>query len=278
MKSKIFLYTTVVFFLVLTFGWLIINYLSIDTLNTYSKNLFSNVYGIMALWGGILGIIISKEWGGLKSYIGRSIFLISLGLLFQELGQLSYAYYYFFLQLEEIPYPSFGDIFFLSSTPLYAWGAILLVKATWTRDISKNTYNKIIVILIPTLILVISKLLFLPDYEFDWSNPILIFFDIGYPIGQAIYISIALLAYLFSQKYLGGNLKWPILIIIIALVLQYIADYFFTYLFHKEALYPGELSDYTFFLAYFVMTYGLIQFSLVADKLNTSNGQVSTSN
>lgn len=232
----------------------------------------------MALFGGLYGISISKKWGGIRSLVGKSILLLSFGLLFQELGQLSYNYYLFILHVEEIPYPSIGDAFFLASTPLYACSCWLLVKATWTNSIIKNSFNKFIVITIPLMILLVSKILFLPNYQFDWSNPLLIFFDIGYPIGQAIYITIALLAYLLSRKYLGGNLKWPIIIIIIALILQYIADYMFSYQYNNGTWAPGELNDFTFFLGYFVMTYGLVQFSLVADKLNTSNGQVSTSN
>lgn len=257
---------TFILFSLFTIFWISINFFGIAS--DEGKTIFSGVYGIMALWGGVVGVTIANKWGLSKSIIGTGLLLFSIGLLFQELGQLSYAYYINILKYEEAPYPSLGDVFFLTSTPLYAYGTWLLVKTTGGKKAFHNkTINKIIVIILPLIIVVFSYLLFLNHYEFDWNNPLLIFFDIGYPFGQAIYISIALVAFLLSKKYLGGYLKFPILIIIIALILQYIADYQFTYEYSHNTWEPGELNEYVYFLAYFVMTLGLIQFNNVLEKL-----------
>jgi len=38
-------------------------------------------------------MINSRKWGGLRSVMGKAILMFSLGLVAQEFGQLSYAFY-----------------------------------------------------------------------------------------------------------------------------------------------------------------------------------------
>lgn len=265
MKNKLAIIITTLTFLFFSFWWIYLNFLGSNT--EQGKINFSGVYGIMALWGGLVGMYISTKWGGLRSIIGKAIFMFGLGLFLQELGQLAYAYYINILNIEEPPYPSIGDAFFLASIPAYTYGIWLLGKATGVKSSLHHNYNKIIAVVIPVFILIISYILFLPEYEFDWSNRLLIFFDIGYPIGQAIYISLAILAYLLSRRYLGGYLKLPVLLIFLGLLFQYIADYMFSFQYNNETWAPGELNEYIFFLAYTIMTYGLFIFGSSLEKL-----------
>ena len=76
--------------------------------------LFTGTYGLVALFGGALGVFISKKWGGINSVFGRAVLMFSIGLLAQELGQLIYFYYIYVLRLE-LPYPSLGDISIIQS-------------------------------------------------------------------------------------------------------------------------------------------------------------------
>ena len=77
-------------------------YLQIFNLGDFSlqNQLFSAVYGLVALCGGIFGLRIAQKWGGFKSIIGRSISFLSLGLLAQVFGQITYSSYTFFLKIE----------------------------------------------------------------------------------------------------------------------------------------------------------------------------------
>src|SRR5579872_3006438 len=92
-------------FVTLTIWWLAVTIWAPHNNNAHLA--FAGVYGVMALLGGILGLRVSKKWGGLGSLLGRAILLISVGLLAQEFGQLYYAYLTDIKHIE-IPYPSVG--------------------------------------------------------------------------------------------------------------------------------------------------------------------------
>jgi hypothetical protein len=120
--------------------------------------------------------------------------------------------------------------------------------------------GKLIALLLPAAVLVTSYFVFLSNYEFDFSQPLTVFLDFGYPLGQAIYLSIALLAYLFSRKWLGGILKNKILLVIAAFFLQYAADFNFLYQVVNETWVNGGYGDYLYLFSYFVMGLALVNF------------------
>ena len=119
-------------------------------------------------------------------------------------------------------------------------------------------------------ILIISYLFFLKGYEPDWSNVIVVFLDFGYPIAQALYVSIAILALLISKDILGGVMRRPVMLLIIALVIQYIADFSFSYQVSRETWYVGGTNDYLFALAYFLMTVSLFSIGNMFYKVQES--------
>src|SRR3989338_8713065 len=171
---------------------------------------FASIYFLMAVWGSIWGIAVSRKWGGFESVMGKAILMFSLGLFAQAFGECVYAYYSFYLNVE-IPYPSLGDLGYFGSIPLYIYGAFLLAKASGTSIKLQSLEHKLQAIIIPLVMLTIGYALFLRGYNFDWSDPVKVFLDFGYPLAQAIYISIALLTYLLSKGVLGGIMKNKIL-------------------------------------------------------------------
>jgi hypothetical protein len=214
-----------ILFFVLAFWWLFIyTYFPKDNIQ---NQIFSATYGIIALLGGVWGIRISIKWGGYKSILGRSILMFAFGLLFQEFGQLAYSFYAYFLKVQ-IPYPSVGDIGYFGSIPLYAYGVILLAKVSGARIKLRSFSHQLIAVIFPLLMLVIAYVFFLKDYVFDWSQPLKIFLDFGYPMGEAIYISLAFVTWLLSRHVLGGIMRDKIFFILFALFIQFLAD--FTYL------------------------------------------------
>ena len=220
----------------------------------------------MALWGGIWGIAIAQKWGGIRSVMGKTVILFSLGLLFQVFGQLAYAYLSFYIHID-VPYPSSGDIGYFGSIPLYIYGILLLAKASGVKIGLKSFESKIQAILIPLVMLVVAYFLFLQGYEFDWKDPIKIFLDFGYPLGQAIYISIAFLTYLLSRNILGGIMKRKILFILFALCIQFLSDYTFLYQLSRGTWAVGGINDYMYLIAYFIMTLALLQLNTVLSKI-----------
>lgn len=231
---------------------------------------FGDFYGLIALFGGICGMSISSKWGGLKSVMGRAIFVFSLGLFAQEFGQVSYALYYDLYKVPG-PYPSLGDVGFFGSVLLYIYGIFLLAKASGVKIKLQSFSKQIQSVLIPLVVLFIGYYLFLRNYTFDRSDPTRIFLDFGYPFGQAIYISLAILTYLLSKGILGGVMKNKILIILLALCVQFLSDYTFLYQSSQGTWTVGGINDFMYMVAYFIMTLGLLKLS--ADSIKESNSE-----
>jgi hypothetical protein len=226
----------------------------------------TNTYGIMAAVGGALGLITAKKWQGMKSIMGRALIFFSLGLLAQEFGQLSYAYSIYILGID-IPYPSVGDIGYFGSVLLYTYGVLLLIKVSGAELAMKNMKNTLIAVGVPAAMLISSYLVFLREYEVDWDTPLTVILDFGYPLGQAIYVALAIVAYLLSKNILGGVLKHRFVLIVVALVIQYVADYMFLYQVSRDTWSVGGINDYTYLISYSVMTIALLGLSDVYKKV-----------
>lgn len=254
----------VAFFILATIWFLMIYPTSGESsLNNY---IFAGIYGLMALWGGMWGISIAKKWGGFKSVIGKAIIMLSFGLLLQEFGQIVFTAYYFLLKVE-IPYPSFADLGFFGSIPFYIFGIFFLAKASGSQIKLRKIHGKLQAFLLPTTMVTISYLAFLQKYEFDWANPLTIFLDFGYPLGQAIYVSIALLTYTLSKNILGGIMRSKIFFFLVAFLMQYISDYNFLLQNIRGSWINGAYGDYLYFVAYFLMTMGILQMQTAYKQL-----------
>ena len=254
----------IVFFVICSVWWIVIYPYSGQS--SFANYIFAGIYGLMALWGGFWGIRIGMKWGGFKSIIGKAILFLSLGLLAEEFGQIVFTSYYFVLNVA-VPYPSLADVGFFGNIPLYILGITFLTKAAGSQFILRKLHGKLLALLLPVVLLVVSYYVFLQGYEFDWSNSLQVFLDFGYPLGQAIYISIALLTYLLSRNMLGGIMRSKILFIVVAFVIQYISDYNFLLHNSRGTWVNGAYGDYLYFLAYFFMTIGILQLLTVYKHL-----------
>ena len=251
---------TVYLFYFLNVWWLILLFSGLR--ENFHNYLFGAAYGIMALVGGLTGLSISKAWGGVKSVMGKAILFLSLGLLAAEFGQLVFSYYNIFLGVE-IPYPSLADIGFFANIPFYSFGIFYLARASGVLINLKKLAGQIQVVIIPFILLLFSYIFFLQGYEYDWSNPLKVFLDLGYPLGQAVYVSLALLTFTLSRGMLGGVMKSKILFIVLAFFAQYLADYNFLFQTSRGTWYNGGYGDYLYLVAYFLMTLGIIQLKAV---------------
>jgi hypothetical protein len=184
-------------FLSLSVWWFYINFF-FPQVTTNSKQLFAASYQILALFGTIIGFLMARHWGGYKSLLGKTLIFFSMGLLLQSFGQSVYSYYIFFEKIA-IPYPSIGDIGFFGSVLAYIYGVFLLARISGANTSLKKTKNKAWAVLVPLLMLSVSYFFFLKGYQFDWTNKLKVFLDFGYPVGQAFYVSIAILV--LSSRY-----------------------------------------------------------------------------
>lgn len=230
---------------------------------------FTVTYGIIAIWGSIFGLIIANKWGWIRSVMGKSIIFFVAGLALQEVGQLGYTYYIYYLGVE-VPYPSWGDIAFYGSIPCYIIGVIYLAKASGVRISKQSLINKSQAVLVPLGMLFLSYFIFLQEYELDLSSPITVLIDFGAPLGQAIYISLAILTYTLTRGILGGIMKNKVLLILCALTAQFIADWTFLYQASRGTWAVSGINDYMFFVSYFLMTFALINLGGALNKLKSS--------
>ncbi len=260
-----FVQFVVLFFWGMSVWWIII------TLHGYrdttDNNSFTLIYPLLSLAGGIAGLVYARKWGGFKSLLGTALSLFSFGLLAQFFGQAAYAYYIYIKDIA-VPYPSVGDIGYFGSVIFYIFGAYFLAKVAGLGRSTRTTGSKLVAFLIPVIMLLISYFFFLKGYVYDPSQKLKAFLDFGYPIGQAIYVSLGIIALMLSSSVMGGLMKKPILFLIFALIFQFISDFTFLYQSNQGSWYVGGLNDYMYLLSYFLMTIALINIGGVFQTLN----------
>lgn len=257
-KTKLFWFVAVLFTLV--FLWWVKILLSGNTQKP--ENYWFNLgYGLIALTGGVSGLIISsKKWDGSKSVIGRGLIFLSLGLIGEWFGNLVWGYYNLILKVD-VPYPSLADIGYFSLIPFYTLAMINFAKASGSKFALGHLWGKLQVVIIPLVVLGLSYALFLKDVGFDPHNLTKTLLDFGYPAGEALSVSLGLLTYTLSRNLLGGKMKSRIVSIILALTFQYLTEFTFLYTSGKGIYYNASFVDLMYAGAYLLMTLGLLSFN-----------------
>lgn len=267
MKNKTFAIFATALYLIFVGFWVYIASQGLQGDHSIAE-VFSGLYGLMALSGGIFGLIIGQKFGGFKSYIGATVMFVSLGLLAQEAGQLTYSAYTQLFKVE-VPYPSWGDVGYFGSVILYILAAWNAAKAVQTKVALKSKLNRTLITVLPLLLLGVSYYIFLNDYQADSSEVIASFLDFAYPLGQALYVAIALLAFLLSRQFLGGIMKSAVMLLIVAFTLQYAADFVFLYQHNQDTWKTAGFNELMYLTAYFVTTLSLIKFNGVILQLSS---------
>ena len=232
---------------------------------------FGGTYGVTALIGSIIGFVTASRWGGFKTVLGKALMFFSIGLLAQEAGQLITTYYIYGMHID-IPYPSWGDLAYFSSTLSYLLGGFYLCKSVGAGIALKSGKFKAIAVLVPVLMLAISYGFFLNHHQYDFYKPLTVFLDAGYPLGDALYVSMALLAFLLSRKLLGGVMRKGLLVLMLALAVQYAADFTFLYKSSRGTWIAGSYDDIFYLSAYFTTAIALSIFYKVYSNLKAETG------
>lgn len=226
---------------------------------------FAFAYGLIPLFGGFFGLLKAKKWGLFKSAMGKALFFLSVGLLTWSFGEIIWSYYNFVLQIE-IPYPSWADASFIVSWPLWTIGVYYLSFATGAKFGLKNKSGQLLVFFIPIIAIMLSYYLLVTvarQGSFTLEGGLLkVFFDLAYPVWDVIILTLALLIYGLSFKYLGGRFRWPVLIVFLGFVINYIADFGFSYTTTIETFYNGSWVDFLFALAMFTLSFGVNSFDI----------------
>ena len=217
---------------------------------------------LIPLLGGLYGLKQGLSWGGWKSSLGKAINSLSIGLLCWSGGMVIWNYYLFFTEIE-VPYPSLADAVFILSWPFWTFGVYHLSKATGARFGLKSRGGKHLLYIIPAIVSLVSYYLLFQvarGGEIDLSvEAYQLFFDLFYPIGDVVILTIVAVVYSLSRKLLGGKYKIPILILFTGFGLNYLTDLIFSYTTTVETYFNGHFVDLLFTITMYVLSLSIIE-------------------
>lgn len=227
--------------------------------------LFSLLFSLVPLFGGLIGMINAKIWGGLKSSLGRAVLFFAAGLFFWGIGSMVWAYYNFIPKVAA-PYPSIADIGYILAPIFWAVGAFNLSKASGAKYGWKNPVAKAVAILLPLAILGISYHLLVNVARggvltAEGVGLLQLVLDIGYPMSDVIILTLALLIFGLSFKLMGGYYKNSMIALLAGLGMMYFADFTFSYTITTETFYVGQFGDLLFATSLSLMTFGTLGFA-----------------
>jgi hypothetical protein len=239
-------------------GWF--SWLYFEDTTSATANFYSNTYGIIPLLGGVYGLVTASRWSGFRSTVGKAVIFLSLGLVTWGCGMVIWLYFNIVLGVA-VPYPSLADVAFIISWPLWAVGAAYLSIATGARFGLEELKGKIGLIIVPCVIVAFSYyflvVLARQGVLSIYDGSVKTFFDLAYPIGDIVILTISLLIFGLSYKYLGGILKWAIYLILAAFIVNYFADFTFSYTTTLGTYYNGSLADVLFVTAMTLLSSGI---------------------
>ena len=262
MRLNVYQKLCLAFYVILVVFWGIL-FLSGEKTSFYNY-FYSFLFGLIPLIGGLVAMINSRMWGGLKSAVGKAVFFIGLGLFFWGSGETIWSYYNFFLG-EPAPYPSLADIGFAPSIFFYGLGAFYLSKATGAKYGLRSTFPKVFVVLTSgltvgisyyVLIIVARGGVLVPPGETSLKTIL----DIAYPLGDFLALVIAVIISGLSFKFLGGRYLPDIASILLGLVVMFIADAVFSYTTTIGTFYNGQFGDLLLTTGLFLLTFGVLGF------------------
>lgn len=218
---------------------------------------------VVAFFGGVFGIFISRHWGGVKSAVGKAVLCLSSGTLVWSLGNFVWSYYIFFLHIE-MPYPSLADLGYSLAVPFWVFGVYFLSYATGARFSLKETGGRLMLFAMPVFAAVFSYyFLFVvargSNIEVE-GGLLKIFLDFYYPIGDWIILTVSFLMFGLSWEYLGGRFRLPVFIVLLGFIFMFMADFLFSYTTTVGSYYNGNIADLLFAVAMSVISIGVTSF------------------
>jgi hypothetical protein len=260
-KSKLF-YLIALYYIILLIWWVKI-YLS-GSHEGAENSYFGLAYSFIALVGAINGLLVSRKWGGLRSVVGKAVTFMSLGLLLEGFGQLVWSYYNIFSNIE-VPFPSIADVGYFLMIPIYTLGVIYIAKSAGANfALRKITGLQVFVALcVPLIMLGVTYNFLLKSVVLDTSTNIEIirtFLNFYSPLGEAITISITMMAYFLCYNYLGGRMKGKILYVLCAMIFEFITGMTFLYQAAAGTYYNAGINDLMFTTSFTIMSIGLMLF------------------
>lgn len=251
------------FFILNTAFWAWIHWTGLT--DGFYNYLFSFLFGLVPLVGGLVAFFLSKVWGGLKSAVGKGVFFIGLGVFLWGCGETIWSYYNFFAGVAA-PYPSLADIGFAPSIFFYGLGAIYLARATgakyalrhpWAKWIAFIAFIAVTILAYYVLVIVARGGVLIPEGE----TMLKAFLDVVYPLGDLLAAVIGVIISGLSFPYLGGRYRFDIYFVLAGLAIMFVADAVFSYTTTVGTYYNADFGDLILSLGTFALTFGALGFT-----------------
>lgn len=258
------------FYILLVIFWAILFFT--NTTEGFYNYFYSFLFGLIPLFAGLVAMVRSRIWGGLKSAIGKAVFFIGLGIFVWGCGELIWSYYNFFLH-EPAPYPSWADLGFAPSIFFYGLGAAFLASATGAKFGLRNKSAKVFITLAPIAILAFSYYIIIYVARDGFlvaagDPPLKTVLDIAYPVGDFVALTIAIIISGLSFQYLGGRYKYDIYSVLVGLGVMFIGDTLFSYATTVGTYYNANFGDLMLTTGLFLLSFGVLGFyQLKLDKI-----------
>lgn len=239
--------------------------------------LYSFLFGLTPLIGGLIAALNANVWGGMKTPMGRAIFFVGFGMFLWGGGETIWSYYNFFLN-EPAPYPSFADIGFAPSIYFYGLGAIFLSQLTGAKFGLRSKLAKFFVVIIPIITIPFSWWLLVKVARGGVLIPegetlLKVVLDIAYPLGSLLALSIAVIISGLTFRYMGGKYRFSVIAILIGLLAMFVGDTLFSYTTTIGTFYNANFGDLMLTLGTFLLTFGALGFFRFREPINIVQGQ-----
>lgn len=221
---------------------------------------FTHIYFIVPLFGALCALASLRvhSW---RSVVGKVQLFLGLGLMGQVLGQISYSYQVL-VHSNLVPIYTLGDWMYITSILFYFLAVIYIATVAEVKSWLASLENKIHAAVIIIVMLVLSYGLFVQGYDFNWSVPMWVIFDFVYFFIQSAYMSVALLC-CFAMSGAKKEIRTAVIIIVFALVFEFLSDYTFIYEASINAWKINGVVDYMLMLSYTLMSLGVIRFGTI---------------
>jgi len=209
-------YKALVIILILAISYQI--YLSVIMEDDDKLELGDIMYGLSALASGTVALYVAKRYRGSEVF-GGTYAALGIGFLFLFVGDTTYNYYEHILN--EDPYPSMADVFFLLYYPFVAYHMIRNIKY-FKKDMSFGPKLGVAALTL-TIVGIFAFISFdeIQGHSFDF------YFGLIFVLGSSLILSLAILGVsVFRQSILG--IAW--LLLAIGIFLFTFADVWYYYL------------------------------------------------
>ena len=197
------------------------------------------------LVASVASFVISQRYERSKVF-GKAYLILGIGLFMMFLGESTWYYFLYFLEIE--PFPSIADVFFFAFYPLSAVHIIINIKFFQRK---MDLKSKIMLLAMPVAIILAYSIITLE--EIDQPN-----FEFYYGMAfVAASSSVLALAILGSLVFRGGVLGIAWVLMLLGLFLTNAGDVWYFYLETFGAYTDGHPVELLWYGGYWIITYGL---------------------